>query len=51
VTDFDQQFYVCGPPKFNEAVNAAPKDLGADPELLVFEQWSTILQREGTTDA
>jgi cytochrome-b5 reductase len=38
VTDFDQQFYVCGPPKFNEAVNAAPKDLGADPELLVFEQ-------------
>jgi len=38
VTDFDQQFYVCGPPKFNEAVNAALKELGADPELLVFEQ-------------
>jgi cytochrome-b5 reductase len=38
VSDFDQHFYVCGPPKFNEAVNAALQELGADPELLVFEQ-------------
>jgi cytochrome-b5 reductase len=38
VTDFDQHFYVCGPPKFNAAVNTALEELGADPELLVFEQ-------------
>ena len=38
VDDFGQHFYVCGPPKFNDAVNRALKDLGAEPELVVFEQ-------------
>jgi cytochrome-b5 reductase len=35
---FDQPFYVCGPPKFLEDINAALKRLGADPDSLVFEQ-------------
>jgi cytochrome-b5 reductase len=35
---FDQPFYVCGPPKFLEDINAALKRLGADPDNLVFEQ-------------
>ncbi len=38
VTDFDQNFYVCGPPAFNEAVNEALTTLGANPDLLVFEE-------------
>lgn len=38
VRDFGQHFYVCGPPKFNDSVNDALKDLGAKPDLLVFEQ-------------
>lgn len=38
IDDFGQHFYVCGPPKFNDAVNEALKDLGAEPDLLVFEQ-------------
>lgn len=38
IDDFGQHFYVCGPPKFNDAVNQALKDLGAEPDLLVFEQ-------------
>jgi len=38
VRDFDQHFYVCGPPEFNDAVNDALKDLGAKPDLLVFEK-------------
>jgi len=38
IDDFGQNFYVCGPPKFNEAVNAALKELGAEPDLLVFEE-------------
>ncbi len=38
IDDFGQHFYVCGPPKFNDAVNEALEDLGAEPELLVFEQ-------------
>ncbi|AGA32027.1 Ferredoxin reductase [Thioalkalivibrio nitratireducens DSM 14787] len=37
VSDFDQHFYVCGPPEFNESVNGALKDMGAKPDLLVFE--------------
>lgn len=38
IDNFDQHFYVCGPPKFTDAVNDALKDLGADPDALVFEQ-------------
>jgi cytochrome-b5 reductase len=38
IDNFDQHFYVCGPPGFMEAVTAALKDLGADPQSLVFER-------------
>jgi ferredoxin-NADP reductase len=38
IDDFGQQFYVCGPPGFMDAVTAALKHLGADPQALVFEQ-------------
>jgi cytochrome-b5 reductase len=37
VGDFGQHFYVCGPPAFNESVNDALNELGASPDLLVFE--------------
>ena len=37
-TDFDQRFYVCGPPPVMKAVNAALTDLGAQAESLVFER-------------
>ncbi len=38
IDDFDQQFYVCGPPGFMAAVNGALEDLGAAPQSLVFER-------------
>jgi len=38
IEDFDQHFYVCGPPGFMKAVNGALEDLGARPESLVFER-------------
>jgi cytochrome-b5 reductase len=38
IEDFTQHFYVCGPPGFMEAVNAALQSLGADPQSLVFER-------------
>jgi len=38
ITDFDQRFYVCGPPAFMEAVNGALTDSGAHAESLVFER-------------
>ena len=38
IRDFDQRFYVCGPPAFMEAVNGALSDLGAHAESLVFER-------------
>jgi len=38
IEDFDQHFYVCGPPEFVEDILAALKELGADPEGLVFEE-------------
>jgi cytochrome-b5 reductase len=38
IRDFDQRFYVCGPPAFMEAVNGALSDIGAPAESLVFER-------------
>lgn len=38
VEDFSQHFYVCGPDKMVEDINAALKELGADPDGLVFER-------------
>lgn len=38
ITDFGQNFYVCGPDKMVEDINAALKELGANPEALVFEK-------------
>ena len=38
VRNFDQRFYVCGPPGFMAAVNGALSDLGVHAESLVFEQ-------------
>ncbi|MDR9416795.1 MAG: FAD-binding oxidoreductase [Gracilimonas sp.] len=38
IDDFDQPFYVCGPMPFNEAIMGYLKELGANPEALVFEE-------------
>ena len=38
IRDFDQRFYVCGPPPFMDAVNGALTELGARSESLVFER-------------
>jgi ferredoxin-NADP reductase len=38
IGDFSQQFYVCGPPGFQSAVNDALEELGASPQNLVFER-------------
>jgi cytochrome-b5 reductase len=38
ISDFSQNFYVCGPPPFMEAINAALEDLGADSQSLIFER-------------
>jgi cytochrome-b5 reductase len=38
IADFNQRFYVCGPPAFMEAVNSALTDIGASAESLVFER-------------
>jgi len=38
IDDFDQPFYVCGPMPFNEAIMGYLKELGADPDALVFEE-------------
>lgn len=37
VSDFSQAFYVCGPPKMNEAVTGILQELGADPDSVVLE--------------
>ncbi len=38
IDDFDQPFYVCGPAAFNDAIMGYLKELGADPDALVFEE-------------
>jgi NAD(P)H-flavin reductase len=38
IDNFDQSFYVCGPEKFIEAIMKYLKELGAEPDALVFEE-------------
>lgn len=38
IDDFSQQFYVCGPPAFNDAMLSNLKELGANPQALTFEE-------------
>ncbi len=38
IDNFNQPFYVCGPPKFMDAMLGYLKELGANPEGLVFEE-------------
>lgn len=38
IDDFKQPFYICGPQPFNEAMMSSLKELGADPDALVFEE-------------
>ncbi len=38
ITNFSQPFYVCGPDAFTAAILEALKQLGANPDALVFEK-------------
>ncbi|MEX0722268.1 MAG: FAD-binding oxidoreductase [Gracilimonas sp.] len=38
IDDFGQPFYVCGPGPFKDAIMKYLKELGADPDALVFEK-------------
>lgn len=38
ISNFNQPFYICGPKGFNQAMMKYLKELGADPEALVFEK-------------
>lgn len=38
VSDFSQEFYVCGPEPMIEAVSKNLEELGANPEAIVFEK-------------
>lgn len=38
IDDFSQSFYVCGPGPFNDSMMDYLKELGANPEALVFEE-------------
>jgi ferredoxin-NADP reductase len=38
VTDFSKHFYVCGPDKMIADINASLEQLGAKPDLVVFEK-------------
>ncbi|MFT3704956.1 MAG: FAD-binding oxidoreductase [Agriterribacter sp.] len=38
IKDFSKPFYICGPDKMVEELNATLKELGADPESVVFEK-------------
>lgn len=38
ISDFEQPFYVCGPMPFNDSMMKYLKNLGANPEALVFEE-------------
>jgi ferredoxin-NADP reductase len=38
IDDFEQRFYLCGPPKFVKDINNALRGLGASADALVFER-------------
>jgi len=38
INDFSQAFYICGPDAFNDSIMDVLKELGADPDALVFEE-------------
>ncbi|MFO7847673.1 MAG: FAD-binding oxidoreductase [Balneolaceae bacterium] len=38
IDDVSQAFYVCGPGPFNDAMMKNLKELGADPDALIFEE-------------
>ena len=38
ISDFGQHFYVCGPDQMVNDINKALKELGAEPDALVFEK-------------
>jgi hypothetical protein len=38
ITDFNQQFYLCGPPSFVEAMSKALGSLAAKSDAVVFEE-------------
>lgn len=38
IQDFSQRFYVCGPDAMVEDIDGTLKDLGADPDGLVYEE-------------
>lgn len=38
IEDTDQPFYICGPQPFNKAMMTYLKELGAEPDALVFEK-------------
>lgn len=38
IDDFSQSFYVCGPGPFNDSMMTYLKELGADPDALIFEE-------------
>lgn len=38
IQDFSQKFYVCGPDPMVKAISASLKELGANPEEIVFEK-------------
>ena len=38
IDDYDQNFYVCGPPKFVTDISTYLQDLGADTDGIVFEE-------------
>ena len=38
IDDFEQNFYVCGPPKFVTDISTYLQELGADTEGIVFEE-------------
>jgi hypothetical protein len=38
IGDFDQEFYVCGPPKMVEEISRDLEELGAKPDAITFEE-------------
>jgi len=38
IKDFSKAFYICGPDKMTEAISNALRELGANPETVVFEK-------------